>query len=417
VTVAWQSTWDRDDPRLVYTVLRDESPVHTESVQSTFWSRPVLRWTDTHPSPGTTHSYRVRVVDGDGNALASAAAPAVTVAEQDGPSYSAQVIRDGAAHYWPLAGDAPATDVAAGAPLSLGTGVTAADSSAVASGGGAATFDGTPAGTGGTTRPERGPAGFSLEAWFASTSPTGGKIIGFGDGAGGAPSASHDRQLYLLADGRVMFGVHNGALRTLASTTTYGDGRWHHVVGTYARGAMALYLDGMPAASATIADTTIPYTGYWHVGGDTLSSRWTVVFTNCPGCAGQTDWPWPTSPTLAGSLDEVATYGTALTAAQVADHFLRGTDAALVGPAVLPPVVADGSFVWVRDNGEVYRIAGGAPVYVTSWAAVGGFQTPRPISRGELDAMLLLAELGLSEIFALQAEYTAIAPAPRPLGR
>jgi ribonuclease PH len=40
-----------------------------------------------------------------------------------------------------------------------------------------------------------------------------------------------------------------------------------------------------------------------------------------------------------------------------------------------------------------------------------------PFTRGELDELLLLAELGCTEIFALQDEFVADPPPPRPLGR
>ena len=48
-----------------------------------------------------------------------------------------------------------------------------------------------------------------------------------------------------------------------------------------------------------------------------------------------------------------------------------------------PP--GEGSFV--AHNGFVYRIAGGAPVYVSNWAAVGGPQTARNLSDAEFGAL------------------------------
>jgi ribonuclease PH len=64
---------------------------------------------------------------------------------------------------------------------------------------------------------------------------------------------------------------------------------------------------------------------------------------------------------------------------------------------------------------NVVMLAGGDDV--GRFVEVQGTAEGQSFSRSELDAMLLLAELGLSEIFARQAEYTAIVPAPRPLGR
>ena len=48
--------------------------------------------------------------------------------------------------------------------------------------------------------------------------------------------------------------------------------------------------------------------------------------------------------------------------------------------------ISDGSFVSAPD-GRVYRVAGGAPIYVSSWNAVGGPQPVTNISFQQLDAM------------------------------
>lgn len=53
-------------------------------------------------------------------------------------------------------------------------------------------------------------------------------------------------------------------------------------------------------------------------------------------------------------------------------------------PSPLPPSLG---FVNVRETGEVYRIAGGAPIYVSSWSAFGGPQRTVSISQAALNAM------------------------------
>jgi hypothetical protein len=47
----------------------------------------------------------------------------------------------------------------------------------------------------------------------------------------------------------------------------------------------------------------------------------------------------------------------------------------------------DGTFVRLRDNGQVYRIAGGAPIYVSSWSVFGGPQLTIPVSATDLAAL------------------------------
>ncbi len=48
---------------------------------------------------------------------------------------------------------------------------------------------------------------------------------------------------------------------------------------------------------------------------------------------------------------------------------------------------------------------------------VQGTAEGMPFTRGELDSLLALAEAGIVEIMALQAEMVAMAPSPRPVGR
>src|SRR5450631_983143 len=51
----------------------------------------------------------------------------------------------------------------------------------------------------------------------------------------------------------------------------------------------------------------------------------------------------------------------------------------------LRPVPADGTFVAGAQRGEVYRIAGGAPTYVSTWAGFGGAQPTMTIDQVAID--------------------------------
>ena len=51
----------------------------------------------------------------------------------------------------------------------------------------------------------------------------------------------------------------------------------------------------------------------------------------------------------------------------------------------LRPVPADGTFVIGAQRGEVYRIAGGAPVYVSTWTAFEGSQPTMTIDQAAID--------------------------------
>lgn len=70
VLVTWPANWDRDNRELTYTVLRDGSPVHSMTAESSFWDLPTLSFLDTGVSPGE-HRYRVRVTDAFENSVIS----------------------------------------------------------------------------------------------------------------------------------------------------------------------------------------------------------------------------------------------------------------------------------------------------------------------------------------------------------
>lgn len=50
-----------------------------------------------------------------------------------------------------------------------------------------------------------------------------------------------------------------------------------------------------------------------------------------------------------------------------------------------PP--SDGAFINVQETGEVYRIAGGAPLYVSDWAVFGGPQHTQSVTKAKFDTL------------------------------
>jgi surface antigen len=54
--------------------------------------------------------------------------------------------------------------------------------------------------------------------------------------------------------------------------------------------------------------------------------------------------------------------------------------------ATLPAVVADGLFVQGSVRGDIYRVTGGAPLYVASWTSVGGAKPYVRIDQRAIDA-------------------------------
>jgi len=153
---------------------------------------------------------------------------------------------------------------------------------------------------------------FSVEAWFRTATKSNAKIIGFSNGRTAVDDGAHDRHIYIDKDGRIVFGVYNGATR-IASTAAgrnYADNVWHHVVGTLSSAGQKLYVDGtlvMTNAAVTTGETN---TGYWKVG-----------------CGAVTNWQNAdstgyTSPRyFTGWIQYAAVYSVALNATQVKEHY------------------------------------------------------------------------------------------------
>lgn len=144
------------------------------------------------------------------------------------------------------------------------------------------------------------PSSYSTELWFSSTSRNGGKLIGFGNATSGL-SASYDRQVVLLSNGRLQFSTYPGVQAFAETTTAYNDGQWHHVVATQGTDGMKLYVDSVLRASNP-ATTSSAYVGYWRIGGDRT-------------------WGGTSSNYVNATIDEVAVYPTVLGQADVDSHY------------------------------------------------------------------------------------------------
>jgi len=157
-----------------------------------------------------------------------------------------------------------------------------------------------------STSPVPGPAAYTEELWFKTTTTRGGKLIGFGSSPTGR-SGSYDRHIYMFDDGRLRFGTYTGQINVIDTSKSYNDGVWHHLVGTQSGDGMRLYVDGALTGSDPQTGAQA-YDGYWRVGGDNT-------------------WGGASSDWFQGQVDEAAVYSSALSAGAVLDHFNKGTGA------------------------------------------------------------------------------------------
>ena len=311
--VAWQAAWDRDNERLTYEVLRGASAgtatvISTGTMDSAWWNRPPMAFTDSTAPAGSTQTYRIRVKDVFGNSMTSNTTSATVPGGTVGATpYKDAVRGDSPTSYWPL-GEADGTtgyDWIGADDLTLDASATRNVPGAITSENGKATTF-----TGAATVPavsktlQNGPNTFTAEAWFSTTSTSGGKIVGFGNSNNGG-SGGYDRHVYMTNDGHLVFGVYTGNTQTLVTPGTYNDGSWHQVVAEMSSAGMVLYVDGKKIGSRADTTTGQPYQGYWRIGGDNLGG-----------------WPnQPASSSFAGSIDDVSVYPTALPLAKVQAHF------------------------------------------------------------------------------------------------
>ncbi|MFF2371800.1 LamG-like jellyroll fold domain-containing protein [Agromyces sp. NPDC058110] len=358
VTASWPANYDRDNERLTYQVIRDgktATPVYVTEQDSRFYDRPTMTFVDTGLTPGQTYTYRLRAIDplgnsGWGSTLSVTASTTGTLSD-----YASTVIDDDPTYYWRL-GDSPAAtstrDSVGRSNASKGSGVTFGASGAViGDADSAATFDGTDSGRAISQERVWRDDTFAVEAWFKTTSTSGGKIVGFGSEAAG-DSGSYDRHIYMTPQGKVTFGVYPGGMQTLQTSKSFNDGEWHHVVGTLGSDGMKLYVDGRRAGSNPDVTWAQPYWGYWRIGGDNT---------------------WDGSKNFNGSIDEVAVYPAPLTEAQVVEHYTESGRE----PAALPTPPADayGAAVFSKDPVVYYRLGdavGSAVAKDTSAAGADG---------------------------------------------
>lgn len=309
--VSWNANYDRDNQSLHYQVFRQDkgmtTPLYEVDQLSNFWTRPAMSYRDTSAVPGSTYNYRVRAIDAFGNSTQTDWVPVTTAAAGVSTAYDDAVLASGAVDYWPMneASGASAFDWAGSNDLVVASATRGATGPNLVTATTATTFNGSSGSGARTSTSIPGPQTFTVEAWFKTSSLRGGKIVGFGSSATGN-SSSYDRQVYLDNSGRVTFGVYSGATRTISSGTGFNDNKWHQVVASLSPAGQVLYVDGVKIGERTDTTSAQAYTGYWRIGGDSVSS-------------------WPnvgTSGYLSGAISNVAVYDKALTRSEIDAHWV-----------------------------------------------------------------------------------------------
>jgi hypothetical protein len=155
-----------------------------------------------------------------------------------------------------------------------------------------------------TTTQYTNPQTFSIGAWFKTAAGNGTKIIGFQATQTGTGASAHDRQIYIGTDGKLYFGVFDGAVKSAISPLTYNDNNWYYVMGTYGGEGttVRLYVNGVSVATNT-ASNAENYSGYWRIG----------AYTN--------SWTNGTTGYYIGNIGVVQVYNRGLSSGEVLQNF------------------------------------------------------------------------------------------------
>jgi PKD repeat protein len=308
VRLSWPANYDRDNASLAYEVIRTAGTTTTTvgsvSAQSRFWNRPTLTFTDTAAPAGATVQYRIKSIDPFKNSTTGSPVSIAVPTGSPTAAYDQAVLKDSPTAYWPLnepTGTKGADLVGTDPQLLTGA---SRDVAGPISGAKASQFGGTIASYSSSQVRKPAPDRYSSELWFSTTSKQGGKLFGFADGT--APdSPGTERHVYLDDTGRLTYGVTDtrGAGGIVTTQPGYNDGKWHHVVTTLGAKGQNLYIDGKKVASNPTILATVPYTGFWNIGGHVSS------------------WPGRgTSNFIAGSISNVAVYDGELSEQSIEAH-------------------------------------------------------------------------------------------------
>jgi hypothetical protein len=158
------------------------------------------------------------------------------------------------------------------------------------------------------------PDRLTVAAWVRRAGTPGRFQYVFSKGASSCVRSSYG--LYTGADGGAVFYVAGDGRFTLspaAPPAAVWDGRWHRLAGSYDGSRVRLYLDGAQIGSGTPAPTHIEYG---------VASHAPFIGTY----RGECDLPFD------GDIDDVAVFGTGLSAAQAMDDAFPPAETPATGP-------------------------------------------------------------------------------------
>ena len=71
--------------------------------------------------------------------------------------------------------------------------------------------------------------------------------------------------------GKIHFGIYNGSVQSIGTSTAFNDGLWHRLTAQVSSAGMKLFIDGILSASNAGYTTPENYNGYWRIGYDNMT--------------------------------------------------------------------------------------------------------------------------------------------------
>ena len=162
-------------------------------------------------------------------------------------------------------------------------------------------------------------AGITIEAWVKRSKSSSWQNILAKPGNGAV--AAQNYALWLNTANKPVAYFGNGS-SSISATAPAIDTNWHHIVATYDEATAKVYVDGVLKASA--------------------NSNIQLTANSQPLLIGRTT---DNNRIFGGTLDEVAVYPTALSAARIQAHYTAATSVDTTPPAITLTTPADGSVV------------------------------------------------------------------------
>ncbi len=208
----------------------------------------------------------------------------------------------------------------------------------------------------------------------------------------------HDSQIEILSDGTVKVRVWNLTAETIGKVAF---GQWHHAVVRYNQATRTLdgFLDGIVAASSTVADRTAP---------------WDLGYGLCYGLGATDSTNLGSGAYFKGSMDEVRIYNRALTAADVATLYsLRATNIPPVARLTATPTTGPAPLTVSFDGSTSSDSDGTIATYAWQFgdgATASGKTATHVYSLGTFTATLTVTD-NLGATNSITTTITSTAPA------